>query len=126
LLAWDARGASSDAVSDFIEPLLRAGASYFVCWGPDCERVHDIIDEIISHPDNQFGVPDESCIMTTWHASEPLREALFFFLVNSLPDDHYQDSTRDGLAISVGSSEWAVEIAQALDSPQIFLKRLCS
>lgn len=59
LLAWDARGASADAVSAFIDRLLRAGASYFVCWGPDCERVHDIIDEMLSYPGNDFGVPED-------------------------------------------------------------------
>jgi hypothetical protein len=122
LLAWDARGASADAVSAFVEPLLRAGASYFVCWGPDCERVHDIIDAMVSYPDNEFGVPEDSCIMTTWHASEPLREALWFLLVNSWPDEHYQDSTHAALAISVGSSAWAAEIAEALDHPREFVK----
>ncbi|MGH8546778.1 MAG: DUF7684 family protein [Gammaproteobacteria bacterium] len=65
LLAWDARGTTADAVSAFVEPLLRAGASNFGCWGPDCERVHDVIDEMVSCPDNDFGVPKESCIMTT-------------------------------------------------------------
>jgi hypothetical protein len=76
-----------------------------VCWGPDCQRVHDIIDEM-SEPGNDVGVPEDSCIMTTWHDSEPLREALWFFLVNSWPDEHYENSTRVALAISVGSSEW--------------------
>jgi len=123
LLAWDARDASAEAVSAFVDPLLRAGASYFVCWGPDCERVHDIIDEMVSYPDNDFGVPEDSCIMTTSHSSEPLREALWFFLVNSWPDEHYQDSTHSALAISVGSSSWAAEIAEALDGPRDFVRR---
>jgi len=123
LLAWDARGASVDAVSALVEPLLRAGASYFVCWGSDCERVHDIIDEMVSCPNNDFGVPEESCIMTTWHESEPLREALWFFLVNSWPDEHFQNSTHVALAISVGSSAWAAEIAEALDHPREFVQR---
>lgn len=123
LLAWDARSASADAVTAFVEPLIRAGASYFVCWGPDCERVHDIIDAMVSYPDNDFGVPENSRIMTTWHDSEPLREALWFFLLNSLPDEHYQDSTHTALAISVGSSTWAAEIAKALDHPQEFIRR---
>jgi hypothetical protein len=123
LLAWDARGASADVVSAVVEPLLRAGASYFVCWGPDCERVHDIIDEIVSSPDNDFGVPQDSCIMTTWHTSEPLSDALWFFLVNSWPDEHYQDSTHAALAISIGSSAWAAEIAEALEDAREFVRR---
>jgi hypothetical protein len=123
LLAWDARAASVDEVSALVEPLLRAGASYFVCWGPDCERVHDIIDEIASYPDNDFGVPEDSCIMTTWHSSEPLCAALWFFLVNSAPHEHYQDSTRAALAISIGSSAWAAEVVEALDDPREFVDR---
>lgn len=112
LLVWDARGASVDTISSVVEPLLRAGASYVVCWGPDCERVHDIIDEIASHPN--FGAPPDSCIMTTWHPDVPLGEALWFFLSCSTPDEHYADSTRAALAISIGSSAWAREIKGAL------------
>ena len=124
LLAWDARAASIQVVSEFIEPLLRAGASYFVCWGPDCERVHDVIDEMVSKLGNELGVPDNSCIMTSWHAAEALHEALFFFLVNSWPDDHFFDTTRAGLAISIGSSAWASEIVHALDQPRSFVNRV--
>jgi hypothetical protein len=80
MLAWDARGTSAQAIADFVDPLLHAGASYFVCWGPDCERVHDIIDQVTTHPDNDFDIPEDSVIMTTWHPGEPLREALFTFL----------------------------------------------
>ena len=123
LLAWDAQGAPADAVSSLIEPLLRSGASYFVCWGSDCEQVHDIIDEVVSYPGNDFGVPANSCIMTTWHDSEPLRDALWFFLVNSWPDEYYQDSTHAALAISVASPAWAAEIAEALDHPRGFIRR---
>ena len=124
LLAWDARGVSADTVSAFVEPLLRAGASYFVCWGPDCERVHDIIDEVVSHPDADFGVPEQSCIMTTWHDSESLQEALWFFLVSSCPDEHYQDSTHVALAIAIGSPAWGAELTKALDDPREFGQRI--
>lgn len=122
LLAWDARGASAEAVSSIAESLLRAGASYFVCWGPDCERVHDLVDEVSSHPGGDFGIPEDSCIITTWHHDDPLREALGYFLVNSWPDPYYQDSTRAALAIAIGSSDWAAEIRDALDQPREFVR----
>jgi len=115
LIAWDARGTTVETISALAEPLLRAGASYLVCWGPDCERVHDVIEQIASHPDDPFGIPDDSCIMTSWHDHDPLREALHFFLRFSWPDEHYFDSTRAGLAISVGSDAWANEILEALE-----------
>ncbi len=121
LLACDARGVPADDISRFVERVLRAGASYFVCWGPDCERVHDIIDELVTN--ENFGIPDETCIMTTWHEEEALSEALFFFLVASLPDPYYLDSTRAALAISIGSPAWANEIGAALDQPKAFLRR---
>lgn len=125
LLAWDASHDSADMVATFVGRLLSGGASYIVCWGPGCERVHDIVDELASHPDDNFGIPDDACVMTTWHDSEPLEEALCFFLTNSQPDAHYEGSTRVGLAISVGSSEWAKKIAAALDHPQEFIEHAC-
>lgn len=123
LLAWDARDVSVDNVSALVESLLHQGASCFVCWGPDCERVHDIIDEIVSYPDNVFDVPDDACIMTMWHASAPLAEAIWFFLVNSQPNKHYEDSTHTALAITIGSPAWASQIAEALDDPSDFVER---
>jgi hypothetical protein len=123
LLAWDARLASTASISALADRLLRAGASYFVCWGPDCGRVHDVIDETLTHPGNNFGVPDDSCIMTTWHDSEPLKDAIWFFLVCAWPDDHYFESTRAALAISVGSRDWATEISAALQDPREFVRR---
>jgi hypothetical protein len=85
--------------------------------------VHDIIDEVVSEPGNKFDVPDQSCIMTTWHDSEPLEEAIWFFLVSAWPDDYYVHSTRAALAISVGSPEWAVAISSALQDVRGFVQR---
>jgi hypothetical protein len=117
-LAWDARGVAVDTVSAVVEPLLHAGASYFVCWGPDCERVHDIIDETTSNPYGEFCSPEGACIMTSWHTAEPLREALDFFRTLAFPDKHYEASTCAALAISIGSSAWAEEIRNTLDHPR--------
>lgn len=124
LIAWDARLASADLISAFIVPLLKAGASYFVCWGPDCERVHDIIDEVVSAEGERYGVPDDACIMTSWHDSKPLEEALWFFLVNTWPDPYYEDTTQAVLAISVGEKEWYAAICSALDDPVEFVRRV--
>jgi hypothetical protein len=124
LLAWDASGAPDDSVSTLVERLLRAGASFFVCWGPDAERVEGVIDEIVVSRGSELGVPDDSVIMTTSHESASLEEALWFFLVNAWPEDHYVDSTRAALAISIGSSRWAEEIAAALDDVRGFVERV--
>ena len=122
LLAWDASRASTDSVSKLAERLLRSGASYFVCWGPDSERVEGIIDEITAHPEYDFGVPDDSCIMTTSHDTESLEEALWFFLTSAWPDEHYVESTRAAVAISIGSFKWAHEISAALADVRSFVR----
>jgi hypothetical protein len=123
LLAWDARDASNETVARVADRLLSAGASYFVCWGPDCERVHDIIDEIAERPAADFALPEDSCIMTTWHDSEPLDEAIWFFLASAWPDEPYFETTRSSLAISIGSHEWSAAISAALGDVREFVRR---
>lgn len=82
LLAWNAAGLSVDVISQVLEKLLQLGCVYLCCWGQDCERVHDIADEII------VGDGNVECagIMTTWHA-EPIEEAVDFFLDLASSDD---------------------------------------
>ncbi len=122
LVAWDSRNASVHEIVRLITPLLESGASYFVCWGPDCERVHDVIDETLTGPDSPIVEPDDSCIMTTWHAQEPLEEALFFLLTSASPDAHYEKLTQAVIGVSIGSDVWATEIASALSDTHAFLQ----
>jgi len=106
LLAMDSTTASEDTLAVYCESLVVRGCSYFCAWGPGCERVHDIFDSQCLHT--------ESVIMSTWHADEPLDDALWFFLRSSWPDDAYFDSTRAAIAISVGNEEWASHIEHRL------------
>jgi hypothetical protein len=110
LLAWDATQATVEEVSAVARKLLDAGAVY-VCWGPDCERVHDIFDEeaVGSDPDPT----DDSVMTTTWHAEEPLAEAIFFAIELSMPDETDIDDCRSTIGISIGSTALAEEIRQA-------------
>ena len=55
-IAWDARNASVDEISRVAVCLLRQGAVYVCAWGPNCERVHDIIDEEHVGPSPLSGV----------------------------------------------------------------------
>ena len=114
LIAWDASQSSVEDVSALIGPLIKAGCVYFCCWGPDCERVHDIIDE--SDPYS------ESVIMTTWHSDKPLKEAIWYFLNVTWPDKEFEETFRAALGIAVGSDEWASELRTALLDPRAFSK----
>jgi len=107
LLAWDTTDISSDDVGAFVATLLEQGAVYFCCWGPGCERTHDIIDEEI----HSKGIDEnnESVIMTTWHDNEELTEAIEFSLLSAIPDEDYSLGCNAALAISIGSLNWAAQ-----------------
>ena len=122
LLAWDARGVTEIQVSDVARSLIASGASYFVCWGPDCQRVHDIIDKVANEKESP--VPHDSCIMTTSHDDEPLEEAIWFFLVCTSPESHYEEKTGSSLAVSIGSLEWERTISEALRNVREFESRI--
>ena len=118
LLAWDARGVSAVDVGSVAERLLRAGCAYAVCWGPDCERVHDIFDgvELELRPDGPWA-------MTTWHTDEPLAEAIWFALFSAWPDDAFADGCRSVVGVAVGSVGWAAEVRAAFADPGDFSAR---
>ncbi len=113
-LALDAVGLDQAVISNIARTLLRAGAVYFCCYGPDCGRVHDIIDEeelaqiIDGKKDNG------SVIMTTWHDDETLMDALWFFVCNSFPDDKHFDTCKAGVAISFDNHAWEKQIVDGM------------
>ncbi len=114
-LAWDARNLTAKQIAPLVEPLLQIGGVYFSCWGPDCERVHDVVDECESHfPDT------DSVVITSWHAHESLKKALWFFLNCTWPDAAFEKSFRASIAISIGSESWASVIRSALRDPRKF------
>lgn len=122
-IAWDSELASVEEISCLVEPLLDYGAAYFCTWGPGCERVHDIIDEIDAFPSDRNSPTEDAVIMTTWHAKESLEEALCFFLTTAWPDEYFEATLKSSLAICIGSHEWSSVIRDALAKPEDFLKR---
>jgi hypothetical protein len=115
-VAWDARSVPADDVASFLEPLIDAGSAYFVCWGPDCERVHDIADEC--------ALQRHAVIMTTWHDDDTLDDALWYFLNNMFPDPAFEDDFHSSLAITIGSPSWASAVRTALLDPRGFSARI--
>jgi hypothetical protein len=59
---------------------LATHTHYFCSWGPDCERFHDIVDEVLMEDDvgeQKFAGPNSiDVIMTTWHAKDSLEDAI--------------------------------------------------
>ena len=89
-----------------------------MCWGPDCERVHDAIDlaDLEWRPDGPWA-------MTTWHAREPLAEAIWFALFVAWPDPTFEDNCGSVVGVSIGSPAWAAELRTAFAAPSEFSAR---
>ena len=121
LLAWDARHVGVTEISAVVNFLIRSGCVYICCWGPDCERVHDIFDEV--EVDLCSG-SDGPCLMSTWHAHELLSEALWFSLFSARPDDAFAAECRSLVGLSIHSPEWAAEIRDAFANPAGLSERL--
>jgi hypothetical protein len=113
-LAADTRDKNGPGLVGVAETLVRAGASYVCCWGPDCERFHDCFDEAGLFVNGES--TDDRVLMTTWHADEPLEDAVWFAVNTAWPADAYESSTRAVVALSVDSREWSERIAKYLDA----------
>jgi hypothetical protein len=112
LLAWNASHASVDAIAKVAEKLLNLGCVYFCCWGRDCERVHDIIDEVVVG-DGTLNVAWLN-IMTTCHADKPIAEAVDFFLDFACPDEMHLDKCGTAVALTIGDDYQVASVELAV------------
>jgi hypothetical protein len=78
-------------------------------WGIDCSRVHDLFDSE-RDPDET----DECIVVTTWHADEPITEAVCYFDLCAYPAADFEHDCTDWVAIAVGNAQWKDEICAAL------------
>jgi len=123
LIVCDATSITSDELARFSESLLSQGAVYLMCWGAECETVHDIIDETIvgdREPHPRF----DTSIMTTWHARESLDDTLNTFLGFSWPDDKFFNSCRSALAICVHQPGPCSRVREVLRDPAEFFRSI--
>jgi hypothetical protein len=113
-LAWDATSVATEEISRLATLLHIRGLAYLCAFGPDCERVHDIFDEVELELDGAR--PSDSVIMTTWHNDESLEDALWFFVNSSFPDAVYAETCRTGIAVTIGNNKWASQVADYLSN----------
>ena len=121
-VAVDATGTSTEAISEFAEAALNNGMVYLCAWGPDCSRLHDIVDLVVVDDDlgkRLFVRPSEDdTIMTTWHESDTLTEALDFFVNCAFPTDGFETDSHYWVALCVNNLEWAAVIRQQLEDAE--------
>lgn len=103
---------SVDEIRNIANWALDQGVVYVSAWGPDCEGVHDIIDEVLV--DRSPDATDEDVIMTTWHEDEALDEALWFAVNSAYPAGAYEGTCETLVAIAVESKDWGSQITKML------------
>jgi hypothetical protein len=112
LLACDAKRINDDAILNLARLLIAQGMRYFVAWGSDCERVHDLFDSVII--ENDPHETEDSVIMTMWLEKKSLDEAVWQFLYVAFPANDYADNCQSELIIVVGDDEWERQIKTRL------------
>lgn len=112
-------------MADFALAALNKGMVYFCSWGPECERFHDIVDEVIIGDDlseQEFSGPNTSdVVMTTWHDDETLEEALDFFATCAVPTDGFGPDSDFRFVICVANQQWAAQAEESLKSAKFFV-----
>ena len=111
-LAMDACPMSADEIGNIANWALAQGAVYLCVWGPDCERVHDIMDEVVA--DRNFDETDEDVVMATWHDDETLEEALWFAVKSAFAVGAYEQTCKTLVTVTIGNQDWGSRIAKTL------------
>ncbi len=97
--------------------LCAAGCVYLLAWGPGCEALHDAADEVLAREFEDGGKVHR---ITTWHAGEPLSEALWSALWAAWPADAFFDECNALLVLCVGAPHWADPCRKALQDVRRF------
>ncbi len=122
LIVWDGTDVSLDTISRLARRLIDAGAVYFCTWGPDCERIHDLIDEV-AVTDTLIS-DTNATLMTTWHHDESLAEAIWYALYCALPNDLHPDECRSVIALCIGCPHWTAQVRSAFADSKRFSNNL--
>lgn len=92
----DAAGVPTAEVQGFAQELLKQGVAYVCAWGRECERVHDVFDDVIlQRPEG------DPFVMTTWHDDESMDEALWYGVWAACPDEAFGDPASASVLFAV-------------------------
>jgi hypothetical protein len=111
-IAADATSIAEQTILDAGEKLLSAGMVYACVWGPDCERVHDLLDAAILK--NNPSESDADVVITTWHSKDTIKEAVWFFMNCAWPAPAYEQACSSWVAAVIGSPEWEQLVREAI------------
>jgi hypothetical protein len=106
-VACDATNIPLELLVGFAEYCVDNGVFWVSTFGADCERVHDLFDEV----DVDRGLEGRGVVMTAWHNREPIDEALDLFW-DAFPDEEKRGGPAR-IALAVSFEEWAEEVRRS-------------
>ena len=114
LCAFDADTEDDQTLEAFASRLMAAGCYYVCAWGSGCERVHDLVDDVLIRENAESAkLPaetwDETFVMTTWHERDTLDEAVWYAIFTAISDEH-ENST----VLAVASPRYADQVERRL------------
>jgi hypothetical protein len=112
LLACDGSALSDDSVQSALKPLFNQGIAYLCTWGPDCERIHDLADQLTLH------LLGDDLVMTTWHHREFLKETVWYLVHCAEPANDLVGDKCDQIALAVGNDSWYQQTEDTLQELQ--------
>ena len=118
-VAGDVTHVPTETISAFAGGALKRGMVYLCAWGPDCERFHDIVDEVIVEDELGerlfVGTRMGDTVMTTWHEDEDLEESLDFFINLAHPTEGFHSDSDSWVIVCLDNPDWAKVIRDRLE-----------
>lgn len=65
------------------QAFVEQGCRYALCFGHNCSTWDDSIDLAPTLSSENFDLPEDRFVMTTWHENEPLSDVVDFFIQNT-------------------------------------------
>lgn len=101
LVIADGTTETAEELSRWAQTALRQGLVYACAWGPGSDVVEDAVDwQFIAIPDHQ----ERPIVVTASLANETLEDAVYFFMVTTLPADGYESECSAWLLVEVGKA----------------------
>ncbi len=116
LVVWDASTATPAEVSQVAAWVIATGPSLVCAWGPDCGRVHDMVDEeLVGDGSNTNSLH----VLTTWHRTETLHEALLFAATTERPGRDTSLVQETLLVVCLGSERWSDQVFRCVADQEL-------
>ncbi len=103
-IAMDARRLDDGTILEVAKRLLSKGFACLCAWGPNCERVRDLFDSAAREINDELSGDD--VIMTSWHASGSLEEALWFFVHSAFVTTKFEKTCTDWVLAPIANPGW--------------------